>query len=167
MRSIRPPVPCQVNLIFPWVDQGRLLILKKATNSLLGQVHYAKCVPDAILLRTILLLHGWACSLLQRPEAALPLFLPGDDSGIYFLPYYQVEAIAHHGSKAISEHLRSFQANSHYISSTKHMNYFFFLIYDCGNNSTWVTRGWTWTFATPRAEQCSYHCFTALVSLFL
>lgn len=44
---------------------------------------------------------------------------------------------------------------------------FFFFIYDCGNNSTWVIQGWRWTFATPRAEQCSYHCFTALVSLFL
>lgn len=43
---------------FPQADQGWLLILKKAMNSLLGQVHYAKFVPGAILLTTILLLHG-------------------------------------------------------------------------------------------------------------
>lgn len=95
-------------------------------------------------------------SLLFAPLAwSSSLFLPGGDSGIYFLPYYHVQAIAHHGSKTISYHFWSFQANSSYISSTKLMTFF---IYDCGNNSiTWVIRGWRYTFATPRAEQCSYH----------
>lgn len=59
MRSTHPPVLCQMNLIFfPQADQGWLLIVKKAMNSLLGQVHYAKFIPGAILLTTILLLHG-------------------------------------------------------------------------------------------------------------
>lgn len=94
MRSPCPPGLCQMNLIFPQADQGWLLILKKAMSSLLSHVHYAKFIPGAILLTTILLLHGWAC-FLHWPEAALPLFHPGDDSGIYFLPYYWVQAIAH------------------------------------------------------------------------